>query len=80
MGAKVDVSMGTLCVDVSVGRGRGVKVCDAVTEAVRVGMEVKVSDAGGTVDVSATTAEGDAVGLLLLKLHARFAAIKRMRK
>jgi len=43
-------------------------------------MEVKVSDAGGTVDVSATTAEGDAVGLLLLKLHARFAAIKRMRK
>jgi len=43
-------------------------------------MEVKVSDAGGTVDVSATTAEGDAVGLPLLKLHARFVAIKRMRK
>ena len=64
MGTNVGVSVGGLCVGVSVGRG--VNVCEAVAEAVRVGREVKVSEAGMLVDVSATTGEGETVGLSLL--------------
>ena len=60
--------------------GRGVKVCNAVAEAVRVGIGVKVSEAGMPVDVSVTTGEGEAVGSPLFKLQARVVAIKRMRK
>jgi hypothetical protein len=78
MGTNVGVSVGTLCVGVSVGRG--VKVCDAVAEAVRVGVEVKVSEAGIRVDVLVTTGEGTPVGFSLLTLQARFVAIKRMMK
>jgi hypothetical protein len=78
MGTKVDVSVGRLCVGVSVERG--VKVCDAVAEAVRVEIGVKVLDAGTLVDMSVTTGEGTPVGVSLLTLQARFVAIKRMRK
>ena len=78
MGTNVGVSMGGLCVDVSVGRG--VNVCDAVAEAVSVERGVKVSEAGTPVDVFATTGVGDAVGFPLLKLQARVVAIREMRK
>ena len=78
MGTNVGVSVGGLCVDVSVGRG--VKVWDAVAEEARVGMDVKVSEAGIPVDVLAITGEGDAVGLPLLKLQARVVAIIGMMK
>ena len=78
MGTNVGVSVGGLCVSVSVGGG--VNVCDAVAEAVSVGMGVKVSEAGMPVDVFAVTGEGDVVGLPLLKLQARVVAIREMRK
>ena len=78
IGTNVGVSVGRLCVGVSVGRG--VNVCEAVTEAVKVGTDVKVSDAGIPVDVSATSRVGETVGLPLLKLQARVVVINRMRK
>jgi hypothetical protein len=43
-------------------------------------MGVKVSVGEMTVDVSAATGEGEAVGSPLLKLQARVIAIKRMMK
>ena len=78
MGTNVGVSMGGLCVDVSVGTG--VNVCDAVADAVNVGRGVKVSVAGMPVDVSATTGVGETVGLPLLKLQERVIAINGMMK
>ncbi len=73
MGTSVGVSVDVLCVGASVGRG--VKVCDAVAEAVRVGIRVKVSEGGMPVEVSAAAGEGGAVGFPLLKLQAKLVAI-----
>ena len=78
MGTNVGVSVGGLCVFVSVGRG--VSVCDAVAEAVKVGTGVKVLEAGTPVDVSEATGVGETVGLPLLKLQERVIAINGMMK
>ena len=78
MGSIVSVSVGALCVAVSVGRG--VKVCEGAVVSVSVGMGVKVSVGGMPVDVSVTIGEGETDGSPLLKLQARVIAIKRMRK
>jgi hypothetical protein len=74
MGTEVSVSVGALGVDVVVSIGRGVKV------KVKAGIDVKVSDRGTLVDVSTTMGEEEAVGLSLLRLHARVVVIKRMSK
>jgi hypothetical protein len=74
MRTEVSVSVSALGVDVVVSTGRGVKV------RVKAGIGVRVSDGEMLVDVFTTMGEEDAVGLSLLRLHARVVVIKRMRK
>ena len=74
MGTELSVSVGVLGVDVVVSTGRGVKVI------VKAGIGVRVSDGGMLVVVSTTMGEEEAVGLSLLRLHARVVVIKRISK
>ncbi len=76
MGSTVSVSVGALCVSVSVGKG--VEVCEGSVVAVSVGIGVKVSTGGIPVEMLVTTGEGESVGLPLLKLQARVVAMKRI--
>ncbi len=74
MGTELSVSVDALGVDVVVSIGWGVKV------KVKAGIGVRVSDRGMLVDVSTTMGEEEAVGLSLLRLHARVVVIKRISK
>jgi hypothetical protein len=72
MGTDVGASVGVLGAAVSVDRGVKVNV--------KVGTGVKVSEERTLVDVFVGTGEEDAVGLPLLRLHARVVVIRRMSK